>query len=1032
MTPDQWARVKEIFDAALERSPKERSEYLVGACSGDELIHSEVLRLLALDRARGFLDSPAWAQGDDPVLAAGSHGQAAEAVAAPPVSTILQTGETFANRYEIQGELGRGGFGVVYSAFDRGPLQRIVALKVIRLASEQPSELTDLARRRFLEEARVAGKLSHSNIATVFDVGESAGCVYMTQELAPGRDLRKILGESGAMPVRRTVAIARQICEGLAHAHSRGVVHRDIKPGNIVVGEEDRVKVTDFGLAQSPQGEDSALSQVIAGTPGYMAPEQFARGHVDERADIFAVGCVLYQMLTAHQPFEGTTTITVIENTLNAVPAAPSQVRKNLPHTLDRIVSRAMRKNPEERYHHIAQLQQDLVKFEQGAWRGWVAAAAAVALVVALSAVLYFRLSHRPPALTEKDTVVLADFTNQTGDTVFDGALKQGLAVALRQSPFLNVLSDSRVAAMLRLMQRAAGTPVTGQVAREVCQRAGSRAYIAGSIAALGSQYVLGLKAVGCADGETLAEQQATASGKENVLNALGQEAAKLREELGESLASVRKFDTPLAQAATSSLEALKVYSQAAKAQTEQGSVAALPFFARAIELDPSFASANAGLGINYGNLGQTGRSREYFAKAFALREHTSEGEKLSIEALYYYGVTGELEKADQAFQEWIGNYPRAVPAYTNLSAVRLQEGDYAGCVALNRQALGLNPNNVLALEDLGTCLSALGGLDEARKTLEEGLSRKLDDYGLHAELYTLAFLAADTQGMSRQALWFEGKPDVRHEIISLEANTEAYGGHLAKARALTQRAVEGAVPADNLEAAGEYHLDAALREAAFGNAAEARREAQAALKLAPDSRDVQAWAALADAWAGDEAGARKLDDDLKKRFPLDTLVNGYWLPTTEARMKLAENHPAEALDQLQAVPYLLEQGEHSYAGALYPVYTRGAAHLAAGQGSAAAGEFQKILDRPGIVLNCPIGALAHLGLARAYGLQAGLPVAAVSHREEKNRPPRAPLQPDALAKARAAYQDFFRLWKDADPEIPILKQAKAEYAKLH
>ncbi len=368
MTPDQWEQVKEIFEGALERSPEERSEFLAEACAGDEPLLREVKRLLAEhDRAGDFLISPAWPMGAVPTLTAESVGQAAEGVIAGPRSaaTLLQDGETFASRYEIKGELGRGGFGVVYSAFDRGPLQRTVALKVIRIASGVPSESAALARQRFLEEARVAGDLSHSNIATVFDVSESAGCVYMTQELAPGRDLRKILNEAGALPLRRIVAIVRQVCEGLAHAHARSIVHRDIKPGNIVVGAEDRVKVTDFGLAQPPQGEDSALNQAIAGTPGYMAPEQLRGGRVDARADIFAVGCVLYQMLTGRQPFEGSTTASVIQKTLHAFPTEPSRVREDLPRTLDRIVARAMRKDPEERYNNITQLQQDLVNYDQ-------------------------------------------------------------------------------------------------------------------------------------------------------------------------------------------------------------------------------------------------------------------------------------------------------------------------------------------------------------------------------------------------------------------------------------------------------------------------------------------------------------------------------------------------------------------------------------------------------------------------------------------------------------------------------------------
>jgi tetratricopeptide (TPR) repeat protein/class 3 adenylate cyclase len=656
--------------------------------------------------------------------------------------------------------------------------------------------------------------------------------------------------------------------------------------------------------------------------------------------------------------------------------------------------------------------------------------AAVVAVAIAsIGAYLYLH-GRRFHPLTEQDTLLLADFTNKTGDPLFDDALKQALTVALRQSPFLNVLSDSRVAATLKLMERPPGTAVTGEVAREVCQRAGSKAYVASSITAMGSQYALWLKAVNCASGDNLAQEQATASGKEKVLDALGQAAARLRAELGESLASVEKFDTPLAQATTSSLEALRAYSMATKVEREQGAAASLPFAQRAVELDPSFAAAHAALGLMYSNLGQPARAREYLTKAFALRERASQREKLSITAFYYDLVTGELEKGAQAYQEWIENYPRDLTAYVDLAVDRQQLGDYASCVELNRHAFRLDPNVVFTYGNLGECLMSLGALDESRKTFEKALSRKLDDHTLHGGLYGLAFLAGDTEGMARQAAWFGDKPDLQHEILSGEADTEAYGGHLGRARELTRRAVDSAMRAANREAAAACRLDAALTEATFGNTARARQETEAALKLAPDSRDIEAQAALADAWASDEVGARKLAADLRKRFPLATLVNGYWLPTVEAQMKLAENDPDGALDLLQAVPSPLELGQPVSLGTcLHPVYARGEAYLAAGQGSAAAGEFRKILDHRGIVVNCPTGALARLGLGRAYALQAGIDVGAGLAPSRAHRG--TPLQADALAKVRAAYQDFFTLWKDADPDISILKQAKAEYAKL-
>jgi eukaryotic-like serine/threonine-protein kinase len=627
----------------------------------------------------------------------------------------------------------------------------------------------------------------------------------------------------------------------------------------------------------------------------------------------------------------------------------------------------------------------------------------------------YTRKAH---ALTEKDTIVLADFTNTTGDAIFDDTLKTALNVSLRQSPFLNVLSDSEVEKTLQQMTRPATTKLTPEVARELCQRAGSKAYIAASIGSLGSRYVLGVKAVNCQSGDTLAEEQVTAASKEKVLDALGQAASKLRRELGESLATVQRFDVPLVEATTSSLEALKALCLGRKAAKEKGYAAALPFDQRAIQLDPNFALGYNTVGSDYFSLGELGRASEYFTKAFQLREHVSELEKLFIAADYYQNVTGELDKAAQTYQEFIASYPRLPGAYGNLGGVFAEQGQYEKAAEVTRQGVRLAPDQD-NYGDLGNYTLALQRFDETRQTIREAQARKLDSFIQHNALYALAFLGADPAAMAEQQQWYAGKPDYENFGLALASDTEAYAGHVRKARQVAKRAVDSAIRADNKETGAIWQANAALQQAAFGNFAEARQSAAEALKLAPASQSVEVEAALAFAMAGATARAESMAQDLGKRFPLDTQMQSLWLPAIQAQMALNRKNPAAALNALQAAsPVELGQiGFVANISCLYHVYVRGEAYLAAGQGSPAAAEFQKILDHSGIVWNCWTGAMARLGVARANALQAKTSQGADADA--------------ARVRALAAYKDFLALWKDADPDIPILKEAKAEYAKL-
>ena len=604
-----------------------------------------------------------------------------------------------------------------------------------------------------------------------------------------------------------------------------------------------------------------------------------------------------------------------------------------------------------------------------------------------------------------------------TEDAIFDDTLKTALSVSLRQSPFLNLLSDSQVAKTLQLMTRPASTKLTPELARELCLRAGSKAYLAGSIGSLGSEYVLGLKAVNCQSGDTLAQKQVTAASKEKVLDALGDAASKMRGELGESLATVQRFDVPLPEATTPSLEALKAYSLGEKIYNEQDAAAALPYDQRAIQLDPNFAMGYWAVGGDYFSLSELTRASEYYTKAFQLREHASERERLAITASYYRDVTGELDKAAQTYQEQIESYPRLAEGYGNLGLVLSSEGQYERAVEITRQGLQIAPDRMSLHSNLAGFALALQRFDEARQIIREAPARKLDDLVTHNAQYALVFLAADSAGMAEQQRWYAGKPEYENFGLALASDTEAYGGHLGKARELTTRAVDSAIRADSKENAAIWQANAALQEAAYGYPAEAQQIAAEALKLAPASQGVESEAALAFGLAGDTARAESLAQDLNRRFPLDTQMQSLWLPAIQAQLARDRKSPASAPSGPQTASPI-ELGSIAFVlniSCLYHVYVRGEAYLAAGQGKAAAEEFQKILDHSGIVWNCWTGALAHLGVARGNALQARTSQGADA----------------ARVPALAACKDFLTLWKDADPDIPILREAKAEYAKL-
>ena len=636
------------------------------------------------------------------------------------------------------------------------------------------------------------------------------------------------------------------------------------------------------------------------------------------------------------------------------------------------------------------------------------AMAAGASMLVIGSGVCGSWLLHsvRARALTDKDTILLADFDNRTGDPIFDDTLKQALSVQLGQSPFLNVLSQRKVGNTLRFMGRPPNERVTADVARELCVRTGSKAIVLGSISNLGGQYVVGINAVACNSGDTLASEQETAPTKPDVLRALSVAAASLRGTLGESLASVQKFDVPF-EATTTSLDALKAFTMGVKIEQTRGDVAAIPFLKRALELDRNFALAYADLGVAYSNLGQSDLARENIKKAYALRDRVSEREQYTISAHYYIYVKRELEPAMQTYELWAKSYPHAAVPHNSLAVIYISLGQYEKAVAETQESLRLDPNDLMSYLNLGQTYLQLNRLDEAAQVIQEVQQRKLDAEQLHWVIYHFAFLKGDAAEMQRQVAWAAGKPGEEDLLLSFQSNTEGYYGLIVKARDFSRRAIDSALRNNSKETAALWHLTAALREAEFGNTAIAKQHLAAALAM-DSSQDEKPLVALASARVGETARAKTIADDLEKNNPSDTILKVYWLPTIKAAIELGANHPTQTVVSLEAAePYELAWAPQLPVPTMYPVYLRGQAQLAAGNGAAAATEFQKFFDHRGVVLNYPLGALAQLGLARAYAMQGD------------------------TVKARAAYQDFLTLWKDADPDIPVLTQAQAEYASL-